>query len=30
MILAFSIADLVRVPFGYLMDLLYQLSLIHI
>lgn len=26
MILAFSIADLIRVPFGYLMDLLYQFT----
>ena len=26
MILAFSLADLVQVPFGYLMDLLYQLT----
>ncbi len=26
MILAFSIADLIRVPFGYLMDFLYQFT----
>ena len=26
MILAFSISDLIRVPFGYLMDLLYQFT----
>lgn len=26
MILAFSIADIIRVPFGYLLDILYQLT----
>ena len=26
MILAFNIADIIRVPFGYLLDLLYQFT----
>ena len=26
MILAFSIADIIRVPFGYILDWLYQLT----